>query len=92
MAEVVSVRDGKWSEPGTWDGGKVPGDGDWVEVAAATRVEYDVVSEAVLPVVQVRGELIFARDRDTALHVCALQHSNSKIPVDFTAELENKFM
>ena len=48
-AEVVSVRDGKWSEPGTWEGGKVPGDGDWVEVAAATRVEYDVVSEAVLP-------------------------------------------
>ena len=71
-AEVVSVRDGKWSEVGTWDGGKVPGEGDWVEVAAATRVVYDVVAEGVLPVLQVRGELVFARDVDTQLNVCAL--------------------
>src|SRR5262245_48693177 len=74
---IRSVKDGKWSEAGTWQPARVPGKGDGVLIKRGTRVEYDTKSDAVVRLVQVVGTLAFARDRDTELNVAVLtiQHS-----------------
>jgi len=70
LAAVHSVRDGAWSEPGTWKGKTVPADGDAVHVRH--RVRYDVESKAVIPNLHVSGVLHFATDRSTELNVGTL--------------------
>src|SRR5436190_17598618 len=35
---VRSVKSGNWSDPKTWDAGKVPGEGDRVQVQRGMRV------------------------------------------------------
>ena len=49
----------RWSELGTWPGGKVPGEGEDLEIPEFTRVLLDVVTP-VLGVVEVKGELYLA--------------------------------
>lgn len=75
---LKSIRSGAWSDSATWDAGRVPGEGERVLVSAGTRVGYDVESEAVIRLLQVAGELAFARDRNTALNVGLLKVQNSE--------------
>jgi hypothetical protein len=70
---IRSARSGPWSAPATWQGGKVPGAGDRVQVRPEHAVVYDVKSEDVIRMIHVAGTLTFARDRDTLLAVGLLK-------------------
>ena len=65
---VRSKQSGAWSDKGTWDLDRAPVSGDVVVVRAGHHVTYDVTaSRETIRVVQVAGELEFARDRNTVL-------------------------
>jgi len=64
-----AVRDGDWSDPGTWADGRVPGDGAVVAVPDEITVRYDTVSSESILHIRVDGTLEFATDRDTLLEV-----------------------
>jgi len=76
--DLRSVRDGAWSDPKTWEPARVPAQGERVLVSPQTRVQYDVAADAVIRLVQVAGELRFARDRHTTLNVGLLKVQNSE--------------
>jgi hypothetical protein len=76
---IRSVKDGAWSNPGTWQPQRVPQKGDRVLVARGTRVVYDVDSPEVIRLVQVAGTLSFARDRNTTLNVGLFSAQNSEV-------------
>ena len=63
------VKDGAWSDPATWEGGRIPGAGAVVQVGHGFEVTYDVRSNASIFKLQVDGELRFATDRDTQLKI-----------------------
>ncbi len=71
--DLISVNDGKWSNPRTWQPARVPKPGDRVRINRGTTVQYDVASKDVIRLVQVVGTLRFARDRDTELNVGILK-------------------
>ena len=71
-ATVVSAGSGAWSDPQVWSTGAVPAAGDQVAIAASHRVTYDVVADATLDCVEVRGHLAFATDADTRMRVGTL--------------------
>ena len=71
-----SIRSGAWSDPKTWEPPHVPAQGERVLVSAQTRVGYDVESGSVIRLLQVAGELRFARDRNTTLNVGLLKVQN----------------
>jgi uncharacterized protein (TIGR03067 family) len=68
-ALIRSARSGQWSEPDTWEGGKVPGTGAKVQVRTGHTVTYDISSDQVIRSIHIAGTLAFARDRDTRLDV-----------------------
>ncbi len=70
---VKSVQSGAWSDAKTWEGGKAPGEGGSVIIAAGTTVVYDIESATPIREVQVNGKLTFARDRNTRLVVGLLR-------------------
>jgi len=76
--DTRSVHSGPWSDPTTWDPARVPGDRSRVLISPGTRVFYDVQSENVIRLLQVAGELRFARDRNTTLNVGLLKVQNSE--------------
>src|SRR5687767_9348651 len=59
---IRSVRDGKWSDPKTWEPERVPGKGDRVLIGRGRTVQYDVQSKEVVRLLQIVGTLDFARD------------------------------
>lgn len=67
--DIVSMQDGDWSDETTWMPARLPGQGDRVFIKPGTTVTYDRVDSAVFPAIRVSGRLVFARDRDTELHV-----------------------
>ncbi|WP_337173416.1 G8 domain-containing protein [Paludisphaera sp.] len=66
---IRSAGSGNWSDPATWEGGQVPGEGARVQVKAGDQVVYDVADDRVIRSIHVAGTLDFARDRDTRLVV-----------------------
>ena len=68
VVEVRSARSGAWSDPKTWEDGKIPAAGMRVRIRPGHNVVYDVKSDAVLRSVLVGGALRFAADRDTLLN------------------------
>jgi len=76
--DVRSIRSGSWSDPKTWEPARVPEQAERVLVSSQTRVDYDVDSEVVIRLVQVAGELRFARNRNTTLNVGLLKIQNSE--------------
>ena len=68
-ALIRSARSGPWSEPQTWEGVRVPGEGAKVQVRAGHTVTYDVVSDRAVRSIHVAGTLRFDPDRDTRLDV-----------------------
>jgi hypothetical protein len=70
---IRSAHSGPWSAPATWEGGKVPGAGDRVQVRSSHTVVYDARSEDAIRSVHIAGTLTFAPDRDTRLEVGLLK-------------------
>jgi hypothetical protein len=70
---VRSIRSGSWSDPATWQGGKIPGTGARVQVCEGHRVVYDIVSDKAIRLLHVAGTLSFAPDRNTRLDVGLLK-------------------
>ena len=68
-ATHIAVSSGSWSDPSTWEGGRVPGEGAQVHIPMGIEVEYDVVSDKRLEVVRVDGALDFATTQDTYMLV-----------------------
>ncbi len=66
---VRSVRDGRWSDAATWEGGRVPGQGARVQVRAGHVVVYDLVGNETIRSIHVAGTLRFHPERDTRLDV-----------------------
>ena len=66
---IRSAKSGPWSAAATWEGGKVPAAGARVLIRGGHRIAYDVSSGQVIRAINIAGELIFAKDRDTRLDV-----------------------
>jgi hypothetical protein len=64
-----SARSGLWSDPETWQGGKVPPAGSCVQIRAGNTVTYDLDSARAIRTIHVAGTLSFARDKTTRLDV-----------------------
>ena len=69
---VTSAASGAWSDPRTWSAGKIPGANDKVLVGAGHSVTYDVVSDATIECVEVRGTLAFKPTANTRLKVITI--------------------
>ena len=57
-----TAASGKWSDAKTWEDGRVPQAGDFVQVRAGHTVTYDVDSDAALRMMHVAGTLTFSRE------------------------------
>lgn len=96
---VASLKNGLWSDPSTWDGGRVPGERDTVRISERTTVVYDLVSDARLRAVGVAGTLRFDASADTRLRVThilvyrggTLAVGDDQHPMDATARAEIVF-
>ena len=66
---VESTRDGPWSDPRVWSGGKVPVLGSRVVIPPGLTVLYDSASTDALHSLDVRGTLVFSRNVNTNLDV-----------------------
>ncbi|MFN0079930.1 MAG: G8 domain-containing protein [Prosthecobacter sp.] len=64
-----SASSGRWSDASTWEGGRLPQAGDFVQVRAGHRITYDVHSPAALRMLHVAGGLTFSREKSTLLEV-----------------------
>ncbi len=95
----TSVQSGNWSDPQTWSGGQVPGEGSIVQVVSGTTVVYDAVSDANIKALGVNpgGKLEFATDRDTRLTLTTMivfeggtfqiGTQSNPLPAIYTAEI-----
>jgi G8 domain len=68
-ALVRSAHGGRWSEPGTWEGGRLPGPGERVQVRAGHVVVFDIETTEPIRSIHVAGTLRFDPERDTRLDV-----------------------
>ncbi|MDB5331374.1 MAG: hypothetical protein JWP03_2525 [Phycisphaerales bacterium] len=67
--DVRSARSGNWSDPHTWENGRAPRAGDFVQVRAGDLVTYDVASDDAIRMIHVAGTLTFSREKSTRLCV-----------------------
>jgi len=66
---IQSSKNGNWSEPTTWQGGKVPAGGDRVLIRSGHRVVFDGTSNGVIRGISISGSLVFATNATTKLDV-----------------------
>ena len=66
---VRSAQSGRWSELSTWENGRVPAQGDRVQVRSGHSVTFDGRIEAPIRSIHVAGRLDFDPDRDVLLTV-----------------------
>ncbi|MEM7522605.1 MAG: G8 domain-containing protein, partial [Pseudomonadota bacterium] len=71
-ASHTAISSGDWSDPSTWEGGRIPDAGADVYIPQGIAVRYDVNSDAELHFVRVDGGLHFATDVDTRMEVDTL--------------------
>jgi len=64
---IASVVGGNWSDPATWDLGRIPEAGDAIIINAGHLVTYDVLSDVVVGDVRIHGTLRFSRIVSTRL-------------------------
>ncbi|MDW8201479.1 MAG: G8 domain-containing protein [Cyanobacteriota bacterium SKYGB_h_bin112] len=76
-ATHVAVRDGLWSDPTTWQGGRIPNNSANVLIPTGIDVIYNVESNARLRTVRIDGTLTFAHDRNTKMVVDTLVNAPS---------------
>ncbi len=67
--QARTARSGNWSDAQTWEGGRQPQGGDFVQVRAGHAVTYDVDSTTALRMLHVAGTLTFSREKNTLLDV-----------------------
>ncbi|WP_138468789.1 G8 domain-containing protein [Poseidonocella sp. HB161398] len=65
----VAVKNGDWSDPGTWAGGQVPGAEAKVQIPAGIDVTYDMASAVPLSVLRVDGTLRWSTAESTEMLV-----------------------
>ncbi|MEL6573360.1 MAG: G8 domain-containing protein [Pseudomonadota bacterium] len=68
-ATHVAIKSGNWSDPSTWEGGRVPGSEADVYIPESTMVTYDMDSDASLSTVRVDGHLKWSTTTDTSMLV-----------------------
>jgi len=73
LFDARTAGSGKWSEAETWEGGRRPQAGDFVQVRAGHTVTYDVNSSAAIRMIHVAGVLTFSREKSTLLDVGLLK-------------------
>jgi G8 domain len=66
---VVASASGNWSDAGTWQGGRLPRDGDNVRIPQGMTVSVNDRASAALANVYIEGALAFAPTQDTRLIV-----------------------
>jgi G8 domain len=66
---VVAAASGNWSDAGTWQGGRLPRDGDNVRIPQGITVSVNDRASAALANVYVEGALAFSPTHDTRLIV-----------------------
>ena len=71
-ATHVAVKSGDWTDPKTWENGRVPGNDAKVHIPSGVEVAYDSTSNAQLEVVRVDGALDFVTNADTSMLVQSL--------------------
>ena len=64
-----TAQSGKWSDVQTWENGRQPQGGDFVQIRPGHVVTYDVASSAALRLLHIAGTLTFSREKDTLLDV-----------------------
>ncbi|MEL6261102.1 MAG: G8 domain-containing protein [Cyanobacteria bacterium J06626_6] len=69
QATHTAIRSGAWSNPRTWQNGKVPGSNAKVLIGEGTTVTYDQESNTRIQTVVIEGNLRFSTDRNTKLFV-----------------------
>ena len=73
-ADVIkSTGSGNWSSPDVWSTGAVPQAQSKVLIQRGHSIRYDIESSEVIRGIQISGELLFARDRNTRLEVGLLR-------------------
>ncbi len=78
-ATHTASRDGRWTDPYTWDTGTVPGAGDEVWIPAGIAVVYDSTSTAALDWLRIDGKLTWAVDQSTELRCESIGVSNTGV-------------
>lgn len=68
----TAIRDGRWSDPNSWAGGAVPGDGAWVRIPEGIHLVHSHLDSARLQTVWVEGELRFDEAADSRMRVDTL--------------------
>ena len=71
--DARTARSGNWSDPATWENGRTPRAGDFVQVRPGHAVVYDVDAGPALRMVHVGGVLRFSREKNTRLDVGLLK-------------------
>ncbi len=66
---IRSAQSGSWSDRETWDGGRVPGDGDRVLILEGHQILYQSQSEEVIRAICISGELRFSAKCNSVLNV-----------------------
>lgn len=54
---IRAAQSGRWSDPATWEGGKLPAAGSRVQVRREHTVRYDVKSDQAIRSIQIAGTL-----------------------------------
>ncbi|MEK6262724.1 MAG: G8 domain-containing protein [Planctomycetota bacterium] len=67
--QARTANSGRWSDAKTWEGGRTPKAGDFVQVRSGHAVIYDVNSNDALRMLHVAGTLTFSREVSTLLDV-----------------------
>lgn len=68
-ATHVAVRDGNWTDPNTWEGGKVPTDEAIIHIPEGISIRYDARTSPDLGMLRVDGNVKFARDHSTEMRI-----------------------
>lgn len=69
QAEIRSIVNGNWSNPATWNAGRLPDAGDNVIIEKGHTVTYDIVSEKAIRSIHIRGALVFSDQVNSQLDV-----------------------
>jgi G8 domain len=86
---IRSVHSGRWSDPTTWDGGRIPGQGVRVKVQTGHVVVYDIVGDTIIRSIHVAGTLRFDPERDTRLDVGLIKIQAGEDPAESGFDCES---
>lgn len=71
--DARTAKGGAWSDAGTWENGRAPKAGDFVQVRPGHAVVYDIESKGAFRMVHVGGTLSFSREKSTLMEVGLLK-------------------